>query len=104
MADGFTLVLDDQKVYEAIQDGEGTPKALGEIVQRIAGNANALSAGFRTGYFYDRKVNKRKGGTAARYAANVERRGRSQVGLVYTANYAAQKDNHEHNTLLKSIG
>ena len=99
----FTIVLDDEAVYQAIQDGEGTPKALGEIVGRIAENANALSAGYRTGRFYDRKAEKLKGNTQPHYASNVERHGRSQVGLVWTANYAAQKDNCEHNTLLKAI-
>lgn len=103
MASVFTLELDDGKVYEAIQEGEGTPTVLGEFVTSVSAKANALSSAYRTGRFYDRSENRLKGDTQPRYAGNVEKHGKSQVGLVWTANYAAQKENHEHNTLLKSI-
>lgn len=102
MAD-LKIVLDEDKVYEAIQDAEGTVGMLDALTQRITGKANALSSGYRTGRFYDRQAKELKGDTQPRFEGNVERRGRSQVGLVYTANYAAQKHNYEHNTLLKSI-
>ena len=102
MAD-VKIVLDEQKVYDAIQDAEGTPSMLEAISGRIAANANAMSAGYRTGYFYDRSENKRKGNTQPSFIWNVERRGRTEVGIVYTANYAAQKYNTEHNALLKAI-
>ena len=98
----FKVVLDDEKVYEAIQDGEGTVPALEEIVNSIKGRANAMSAGYRT------KKSKTKGvpvgGKQPIFDGNVERHGRSQVGLVWTANYAAKKHNLENNTLVKSIG
>lgn len=102
MAD-LKIVLDEEKVYEAIQDAEGTQGMLEALTQRITGKANALSSGYRTGRFYDRQAKELKGNTQPRFAGNVERHGKSQVGLVYTANYAAQKHNYEHNTLLKSI-
>lgn len=98
----FKVVLDDEKVYEAIQDGEGTVPALEEIVNSIKGRANAMSAGYRT------KKSKTKGVPVGDkqpiFDGNVERHGRSQVGLVWTANYAAKKHNLENNTLVKSIG
>ncbi len=102
MAD-VRIVLDEQKVYDAIQDAEGTPDMLSALSQRFAARANAMSAGYRTGRFYDRTEHRLKGNTQPSFAWNVQKRGRTQVGLVYTANYAAQKHNHEHNTLLKSI-
>ena len=102
MAD-VKIVLDEQKVYDAIQDADGTPSMLEAISGRIAANANAMSAGYRTGRFYDRSTHKLKGDTQPSFAWNVQRRGRSEVGLVYTANYAAQKFNTEQNALLKAI-
>ena len=44
------------------------------------------------------------GGTQPSYGADVETHGGAPVGIVYTANYAAMRDNAQNNTLLKSIG
>jgi len=97
----FTLHLDNKAVDEAIQEGDGTALALQEIVERVKGNANAMSADFRT------KKSKTKGVPVGNkqpiFGGDVEEFGGRQVGIIYTANYAAQKHNHEHNTLLKSI-
>lgn len=95
--------LDNAKVAEAIADAPRMKPLLEGVSSAIATSANAMSAGFRTGRFYDRTENKLKGNTQPRYASNVQRRGNVLIGLIYTANYAAQKDNHEHNTLLKSL-
>ena len=102
MADAkFKIVLDDGAVYEAIQQGEGTVPTLEGIVNSIKGKANAMSSGFRT------RKSKTKGVPVGDkqpvFDGNVEYRERTQVGLVWTANYAAQKHNYENNTLLKSI-
>ena len=98
----FRITLDDNLVYQAIQDGEGTVPALEQIVNSIKGRANAMSSGYRT------KKSKTKGVPVGdkqpRFDGNVERHGRTQVGLVWTANYAAKKHNLENNTLAKSIG
>ena len=76
--------------------------ALSEHAWAIAGRANAMSSGFRT------KVTKNKGvqvgGKQPLYLAkDAIFTGRSSVALTYTGNYAAMKDTHENNTLLKSI-
>lgn len=97
------IEIDPKKLDSAIQNADGTPKALGTLVKQVASKANALASGYRTGYYYDRSIGKRKGGTQAKYAGNVKKKGKSQVGLVYTSNYSAQKENMEHNTLLKSL-
>ena len=102
MAD-VRIVLDDAKVRKAINDSEGTEGAIQRIAYGIAGRANAMSAGFRTGRYYDRTEGRLKGDTKPRYESDTQKRGKSVVGLVYTGNYAAMKDNHQHNTLLKSI-
>lgn len=99
----FTVTINEGKLRKAVQDADGLPPLLDEAVSKIAANANAMSAGFRTGIFHDHATGETRGDTQPRYAANVEKHGSSQVGLVYTANYSAMKDNHLHNTLLKSI-
>lgn len=102
MAD-VEVKLDDRGVKLAIDNAENIVPALQVCVSKIVGNANAMSAGFRTGRFYDRKENKLKGNTQPAYDGDVQRRGKGPIGIVYTANYAAMKDNHLHNTLLKSV-
>lgn len=94
--------IDRQALFVAIQDAESLPDVLTEHVKRISGNANASSSGFRTGIFHDHQSGETRGNTQPVYSGNVERKGRSMVGLVFTGNYAAQKDNYENNTLLKA--
>ena len=76
------------------------------FVSRLAGDccstANSLSAGFRT-----KKCHidgKEVGGTQARYGYQKAREAPDGcVAVVHPKNYAAIKDNHLHNTLLKSM-
>lgn len=70
----------------------------------IADQANALGSGFRTGYWHDPKTHEKKGGTAPVYASEKAREtAEGCVAIVHPANYAAMKDNHLHNTLLKAM-
>lgn len=103
MAD-MVIVWDDAAIRAAINTAEGTADALEAKAAQIAARANALSSGFRTGIFHDHATGETRGNTRPEYASNVRRFGQVPVGLVYTANYAAQKDTYENNTLLKSIG
>lgn len=102
MAD-FEVEINQGKLREAVQDAEGLPTALGDAVSQIAGRANAIGSGYRTGIWHDHASGEKRGGTQPVYEGDVQRRGRSQVGIVHPGNYAAMKDNHLHNTLLKSI-
>ena len=72
--------------------------------ERIGGKANSLGAPFRTGYYHRDHKSPAVGGTQPSYGADVETHGGVPVGIVYTANYAAMRDNAQNNTLLKSIG
>ena len=101
MAD-IEVVLEDDKVRLAIANAENIDTVLQQAVDKIAGNANMLSASFRTGRFYDRTANELRGDSQPLYAGDVADHGKGPVGIVYTANYAAMKDTHENNTLLKS--
>ena len=99
----FSVEIDPEKLDRAIQDAERLPEILGAEVNRIAGNANAMSAGFRTGIYHPNHQSPHVGDTQPEYSGNVERHGKKMVGLVWTANYSAQKDTYLNNTLLKSI-
>lgn len=78
--------------------------ALDKKAASICGKANSMASGFKTQKWTDPKTKERKGDTRASYRAKEAKEfGRTSVALVYTANYAAQKENMKHNTLLKSI-
>lgn len=85
------------------RDATQLPKVLAELdklAQSRAEAANSMSAAFKTKEVTIKGV--RKGGKSPNYIAKrAEARGQSSVALVVTGNYAAMKDNYEHNTLLK---
>lgn len=95
--------------------------ALTEATDRIVSTANAMGSGTRSGgHDYKAKGTgtPRRGqgwlehdrspaavtGPAAEYAGNVRMFHDGYMGIVYTANYSAQLDNHKNNTLLKAKG
>ena len=95
--------VDAEKLKQVISNSDELRASMEKHVSRITANANAMSAGYRTGRFYDRAEGRLKGNTQPVYSGDVQKRGGSLVGLIHPGNYAAMKDNHEHNTLLKSI-
>ena len=103
MGKGMTIVIDERKLYEAINDSPGIKPALEKVCNTITGKANSMSSGYRTGKWHDHATGEERGGTQPKYACDVKKKKRTMVGLVHPANYAAMKDNHEHNTLLKSL-
>lgn len=117
MAD-FEVHIDKAKCAEVINSSPGTVAALTDICSKISAKANAMAAGYKSGIWHETGSKKppgngewhdrgkqypTKGGTPAHYGFDVGKRGRTQVGIVFTANYAAQKENRAHNTLLKSL-
>ena len=95
--------------------------ALVEVTDGIIASANALGSSTHTGgHGYKAKGTgkPRKGqgwlehenspaavtGPAAEYEGNVRMFHEGYMGIVYTANYSAQLDNHRNNTLLKAKG
>ena len=95
---------DMEEVKLAMGEDEGIRAQIEEITRGKTASANALSSGFRTERYTDEETKEQKGDTAPRYDGNVERHGKHRwpTGIVYTANYAAMKDNYLHNTLLKA--
>ena len=93
---------DDAALYKVI--GEAAEPHVREKTVEIQGRASAMSAGFRTGEkrgYYGPGI----GNQPTRYESDVRLyHGYWPVGLVYTGNYSAMKDNTENNTLLKARG
>lgn len=102
MAD-VEFTIDDNKLANLVGKSQGTFSLVSEKTEKVASNANSMSAGFRTGKYHKDHKSPAIGGTQPNYKHDVQRRGKSPVGLVVTGNYAAMKDNHQHNTLLKSL-
>lgn len=99
-----TVVIDENALKRAISYGDGIESALKEAVNKIESRANAMAVGYETPIWHDHKTGETKGGTQAEYRGDVQLGKKGYVGIVYTANYAAQKENHQHNTLLKAKG
>lgn len=110
-----------KSIEEAINSAEGTLSAINSESSKIAAKANSLATeksgkwyetgkphtpGRSGGKFHDHgNVKSIIGDKSAKYASKPAKRGPSGVvGIVFTANYAAQKDNTKHNTLLKAKG
>lgn len=106
---------------DAAARSDETRTALIAETDRIVASANAMGASTHSGgHGYDTKGTgtPRKGegwlehdrspapvtGPQASYAGNVRMQRDGYMGIVYTANHAAQLDNHRNNTLLKAKG
>lgn len=97
MAD-ITFDIDEQKLWRMACKSDGMYQIVRKSADKVASKANSMGAGFKTQKY------KGKGGKSPKYVANTLRpRGIVPVGIVYTGNYAAMKDNMQHNTLLKSL-
>ena len=97
------IVVNKAKARHAINNAENLPQALEAKVGGIVGKANALGAGYRTEKYPRDHRSPAVGGTQPKYTGDVQRGKKGPIGLVHPENYAAMKDNHLHNTLLKSI-
>lgn len=102
MAD-FQVSIDDAKLKKAIDDGEGTQAALELATRNIVSKANAMGSSYRTAKYHRDHKSPAVGGTQPKYAGDVRKGRKGPIGIVHPKNYAAMKDNHLHNTLLKSI-
>lgn len=94
-------------MYALRREAENDPQVVARITSltnEIVVRANAMSAGNRTGFYHRDHKSPAVGGTAPAYAGNVQMVGGGHIGIVYTDNYAARKDNNENNTLLKAKG
>lgn len=103
MASDIKIVIDDAKLKTAVDNAESIGQKLRTVTRTVINNANNMSAGFRTEK-YRRKDGTEVGDTQPRYGGNAQRYSGGYIGIVYPKNYAAMKDNHLHNTILKALG
>ena len=103
MAKDIEIVIDDKKVLKAINEAEGTRQKLEIATQQVIAKANALGSGYRTGKYHRDHKSPAVGGTQPKYGGDVARTKSGIVGIVHPENYAAMKDNHLHNTMLKAL-
>ena len=113
--------FDMAALRDAAARSDETRAALVAATDRITAAANAMGASTHSGgHGYDTKGTgrPRRGqgwlqhdrspapvtGPQASYAGNVRMQRDGYMGIVYTANHAAQLDNHRNNTLLKAKG
>ena len=94
--------IDEKALLEFI--GQHDESIVRDATEQIHDRASSMSAGFKSGIRHDPKTRQRQGGTQAKYDSNVEKHKGTHVGIVHTGNYAAMKDNHQNNTLLKALG
>ena len=104
MAD--SIKWDMSALGRAMAKDAGTRAEVEKATRSRESKANALCAGFKSGVWHDHaNGDKKYGPTQARYGSDVKSFGgvKMPVGIVYTANYAACKDNLKNNTLAKVL-
>lgn len=106
MASGVTVrvEIDEKKLEHAIFYAPKTEVMISNKVEKIAAKANALAGGYRTPKWHDHDTGETKGDTPAVYEGDTQLGRKGYIGIVYPNNYAAQKENKLHNTLLKAKG
>ena len=104
MADVVYVDIDESKLSKAITEADGVKDALREKSRDMASSANSMSASFETEQTVNWATGEHVGGTRPEYGYDVKHTNNGYVGIVMPKNYAAMKDNCEHNTLLKAKG
>lgn len=113
--------ISQQALERAVNFSTGTRTALARESNAIAARANGMATE-KTGIWHETGANHtpgKTGGTWHDHGGNYKTVGDQEarygtkpviigkdgyIGIVYTANYAAIKDNHKNNTLLKAKG
>ena len=103
MADVSVKVELEPGWEETIKKLPAVKGAVTKESKRLCASANAMASGFKSGRWYDPKTKSYIGETQAQYATNTKSYPKEPVGLIYTRNYAAKKDNLTNNTLAKVI-
>lgn len=104
MADVTVRVKLDSNWKQKVVNLSSVKDGLTNEAERLEQKANALCSGFRSGIWHDPETGVKKGDTPAVYGMKTAQRyGSGPVAIVYTKNYAAQKDNLKNNTLAKVL-
>jgi len=97
------VVWDDRNIAKLVKLPQ-VREEVGNAAGRIAMNAYMLGASFRTELYHRGHKSPAVGNTQPSYLSDVRDMTHTPVGIAYTANYAAMKDNALNNTLLKARG
>lgn len=95
--------IDRAKLEKLAFNSESTAKLVNDVASQMASRANALGAGYRTPKWHDHVTGETKGGKQPEYESTPKKTRKGARAVVHPANYAAMKDNMEHNTLLKAL-
>lgn len=98
----YDIEINDKELEKLIKTSDETKALVSEHTTATIDAANAASASFRTAIFH-RPDGETVGDTQPEYGGNTEMVRGCWVGIVHPKNYAAMKDNHERNTMLKSL-
>ena len=98
---GLMRVRIDEKALE-VAGKKGALGAVNSRAAQIQGRVSQMAAGFRTGRYYSRPDRQMRGDKQPEYGIKRAMSRENPHALVYTANYAAMKFEHEHNGLLKA--
>ena len=93
--------IDTAALEQAMQEDPETRKAVNRRSSDILSSSQGMSAGFKTGRFYDRDDKELRGGKSPEYGRKPATEPNPH-SIVYTANYAAMKFEHDNNGLLKA--
>lgn len=107
MANGVRIDVRMSPDFEKIiKEQQGVGEAVTQRASEIDGMANALGAGFRTGFYHRDHQSPAVGGTAPVYGHETAEKSQKYgwVATVHPLNYAAMKDTYQNNTLLKAKG
>ena len=104
MADTVRFTWDRRALGHAIGTAPETREEVTAVTRRIESSARNMSYGYASGVWRNFETGEKRGPTPAQYSYDVKQYSHAWVGIVYTANYAAQKDNMENNTLIKAVG
>ena len=96
------LEIDEKALEKLVKTSDETKALISYHTTASVDAANAASASFRTAIFH-RPNGEVVGDTQPEYGGDVQDVRGCWVGLVHPKNYAAMKDNHERNTMLKSL-
>ena len=97
------IEVDMNAAWRVAYKSDGLYQMVRQETDKRASRANSLSSGFKTDKYHRDHKSPAVGGTSPEYKPHTRRNPDVPVGIVYTGNYAAKKENMLHNTLLKCI-
>ena len=104
MANAVRVEVNEERAWNLAIRSDGLYQMIRSEADKRAAQATAMAGGFKTGKYHRDHKSPAVGGTHAKYSSKTGRPlGKVPVGMVHTGNYAAMKENMQHNTLAKVL-